>query len=237
MKIPPFREMIIYEDEDVIVINKPPFISSLDERSGTGLSIIKHARTYEPLASLCHRLDKETSGALIISRNENAYKFVSAQFMNRQVEKIYHAVAEGVQELEHEVYLPISAVAGKGKIDKRGGKAALTYVKTIKKFKHYTLLECRPVTGRFHQIRVHLKALNSPIAGDVLYGASFPYVSKIKRGYRGKDEEEERPMINRVALHARQIKFTSPSGAEVEADAEYPNDYRTLMKMLEKYDS
>ena len=87
MKFPKFADLILFEDDDIIVVNKPPFISSLDEREGGEVNMLRLAKAYSDDAQICHRLDKETSGALIIAKNPEAYRFVSMQFEKRQVKK------------------------------------------------------------------------------------------------------------------------------------------------------
>ena len=95
MKIPKFQDLILFENPDVIVVNKPPFISSLDEREGGEINMLRLAKNYWDDAQICHRLDKETSGALIIAKNPEAYRYVSIQFEKRRVKKVYHAIIEG----------------------------------------------------------------------------------------------------------------------------------------------
>ena len=95
MKIPKLQDLIIYEDDHLIIVNKPPFISSLDEREGGEINILRLAKQYHEDAQICHRLDKETSGAMIIAKNPETYRFVSMQFEHRTVKKVYHAVVDG----------------------------------------------------------------------------------------------------------------------------------------------
>ncbi|MBX9851193.1 MAG: RluA family pseudouridine synthase [Cytophagaceae bacterium] len=236
MKTVKFKDLVVYEDEDYILINKPPFVSSLDERFGEATTIIGLAKEYCEEAQLCHRLDKETSGILAIAKNQEAYRALSMQFEHREVEKIYHALAEGVHNFENEVvFLPIYITShGTAKIDPRG-KPAETQFNTIKAYKNYTLLKCEPVTGRLHQIRVHLWALDAPIAGDTTYGGKPLFLSSIKKKYNLKNETEELPLIQRVALHAFSLKFKPLSGKEVLVEAPYPKDFGVMLKQLEKY--
>ena len=150
MKFPKFADLILFENDDVIVVNKPPFLSSLDEREGGEINLLRLAKGYWDDAQICHRLDKETSGALIIAKNPEAYRTVSMQFEKRQVKKVYHAIIEGTHVFEKLlVDLPILNV-GKNtvSISRNDGKRAETWFQSLKYFKHYTLVECRPVTGR-----------------------------------------------------------------------------------------
>lgn len=237
MKTVRFEDLILYEDDDYILINKPPFISSLDERFGDAITINKLAKQYCETAQLCHRLDKETSGVLAIAKNPQAYRWLSMQFENREVSKVYHAVVEGVHDFEHLVNLPIYLTShGTAKIDPRG-KHAETYFRTLKAFKKYTLVECRPVTGRLHQIRVHLMAMKASIAGDEAYGGSPFFLSSIKKKYNLKNLTEELPLIQRVALHAFSLEFSTEKGKKIAVEAPYPKDFAVLIRQLEKYSS
>src|SRR6201985_21914 len=94
MKFPKFADLILFENDDVIVVNKPPFLSSLDEREGGEINLLRLAKSYWDDAQICHRLDKETSGALIIAKNPEAYRTVSMQFEKRQGKKVSHALIE-----------------------------------------------------------------------------------------------------------------------------------------------
>ncbi|MFD0794211.1 RluA family pseudouridine synthase [Mucilaginibacter litoreus] len=239
MKFPKFADLILFEDEDVIVVNKPPFVASLDEREGGEINMLRLAKQYSEDAQICHRLDKETSGALIIAKNPEAYRNISIQFEKRRVKKVYHAVIDGTHVFENlQVDLPILNV-GKSSvtISRQDGKRAETWFQSLKYFKHYTLVECRPVTGRMHQIRIHLATQRASIAGDEMYKGQPVYLSKLKRKYTLGKDQEELPVIKRFALHAYQLSFTLPSGTEITINAPYPKDFETLLKLLEKFDS
>ncbi|MGZ4099340.1 MAG: RluA family pseudouridine synthase [Bacteroidia bacterium] len=239
MKFPKFADLILFENDDVIVVNKPPFLSSLDEREGGEINLLRLAKGYWDDAQICHRLDKETSGALIIAKNAEAYRAVSMQFEKRQVKKVYHAIIEGTHVFEKLlVDLPILNV-GKGtvSISRQDGKRAETWFQSIKYFKHYTLVECRPVTGRMHQIRIHLATQRASIAGDEMYKGKPVFLSEIKRKYHlGKDQEEQ-PIMKRFALHAYEVSFKLLDGKEITIHASYPKDFETLLKLLEKFDA
>jgi 23S rRNA pseudouridine955/2504/2580 synthase len=239
VKFPHLRDIILFENEDIIVVNKPPFISTLDEREGGEVNMLRLAKQYSADAQICHRLDKETSGALIIAKNPAAYRLVSMQFERRKVNKIYHAVINGTHVFDELVVnLPIANLGNKNvAISRSEGKAAETHFKSLKYFKHYTLVECKPVTGRMHQIRIHLASQRAAIAGDEMYGGAPVFLSEIKRGYRlGKDQEEQ-PIIKRFALHAREVTFMINDSQTITVTAPYPKDFATLIKQLERFDS
>ncbi|HXI00805.1 MAG TPA: RluA family pseudouridine synthase [Sphingobacteriaceae bacterium] len=239
MKFPHFRDIILFENQDLIVVNKPPFISTLDEREGGEMNMLRMAKQYSHDAQICHRLDKETSGALIIAKNPDAYRMVSMQFERRKVNKVYHAIINGTHVFENLVVdLPILNVGNKNvAINKSEGKTAITHFNSLKFFKHYTLVECKPVTGRMHQIRIHLASQRASIAGDEMYGGTPVLLSEIKKGYRlGKDKEEQ-PIMRRFALHAKEVAFKINSVDTLTVEALYPKDFATLIKQLERFDS
>ena len=239
MKFPKFQDIILFENDDLIVVNKPPFLTSLDEREGGEINLLRLARQYSADAQICHRLDKETSGALIIAKNPEAYRLVSMQFERRKVNKVYHAVIDGTHVFEDlKVDLPNLNLGNKNvTISRTEGKMAETWFRSLQFFKHYTLVECRPVTGRMHQIRIHLASQKASIAGDSMYGGKPVFLSNIKRGYRlGKDQEEQ-PIMKRFALHAREITFRNNEEESDTISAPYPKDFATLVKQLEQFDS
>jgi 23S rRNA pseudouridine955/2504/2580 synthase len=230
-----FASWILYRDEDFIVVNKPPFVPSLHERGKfTHISLLEMAREFHPDATLCHRLDRETSGAVVIALHAEAYRHMSIQFEDRKVEKIYHAVVEGqIQFDDHLVDLPIQTeTPGRVRID-RSGKPSATFFKTLEIFRHFTLMECQPVTGRMHQIRVHLESQNTHILGDELYGGKMYLLSQLKRKHKGEDS----PLMKRFALHATMIAFRKMNDEILGIEAPYPKDMEVLLKILRKYDA
>lgn len=235
-----FKDLILYEDDNYILINKPPFVSSLSERHATKISpsILSMARTYCPTAQACHRLDKETSGVMVISKHNDAYKHLTLLFQKRKVTKVYHALAKGQRNFEETIVdLPILKLSKKGlvTISKKEGKLALTTFNTIKIFKEHTLVECKPHTGRMHQIRIHLACLSAPIAGDESYGGQHIFLSTFKKKFHLKKDTEEQPITHRVALHAQKIVFLDADEKEIAVEAPYPKDFSILVKQLEKF--
>ncbi|WP_421943492.1 RluA family pseudouridine synthase [Pedobacter sp.] len=239
MKYPNFKDLILFEDNDFIVINKPPFLASLDERGGSGeTNVLRLAKQYSDDAQVCHRLDKETSGALIIAKNPEGYRHASMQFERRKVDKTYHAVVDGHLIFDDLlVDLPILNDGNKNvTIDRAEGKRAETIFNSLKYYKHYTLVECKPITGRMHQIRIHLATQRAAIVGDDMYKGKPVFLSSIKRGYKLTKGEEEQPIMKRFALHARHLVFKGLDDKDIVIDAPYPKDYATLIKLLDKFD-
>ena len=126
IKFPRFEDMIIHEDENLIVVNKPAFLASLDEREGGEVNVLRLARKYHAAVQVCHRLDNETSGLLLLAKNPETYRLVSIAFEKRRVQKVYHAVISGVHRFEDLlVDLPILNQGNKNvSIDRARGKNA-----------------------------------------------------------------------------------------------------------------
>ncbi len=235
--MPAFKDLIVFENEEYIVVNKPPYVATLDERTGDTTSILRMAKTYHADAQVCHRLDKETSGILAIAKTPEAYRHLSMQFEGRQVDKVYHAVVQGTHVLDWiSVYLPLLPLPnGIVKIDRQEGKEAETIFKTLKLYRKHTLVECHPVTGRMHQIRVHLTALKAPIVCDEQYGGAPIYLSQIKRDFNLKKGTEEQPLIARVALHAFALTFRLLTDERITVEAPYPKDFGALVRQLDRH--
>ena len=231
-----FKDWILFEDEDLIVLNKPPYIPSLAERGRvTAVPVFDRVKEYDPEARLAHRLDRETSGLLLVARNSEMYRHLSILLEKRKVKKVYHAVVHGqVNFQELEVDLPINTdVLAKIHIDRKTGKRATTVFNTLENFRHFSLVECRPITGRLHQIRVHLASQHAPVAADLMYGGKLSYLAEIKKRFSG---EIEKPLIPRFALHAHSIEFEDMQGKTRYYEAPYPKDLTVFLKQLRTYD-
>jgi RluA family pseudouridine synthase len=227
-----FASAILYQDGDYIIINKPPFISTLDDRNDPE-NILRFAREREPQAQVCHRLDKDTSGVLAIARNPDAYRHLSLQFEHRQVTKIYHAVVDGAHAFNEVVVdFPIEKQSDGTARLSRKGKVAQTVFTTLEAFKNHSLIECRPITGRMHQIRVHLQMLNAAITGDELYGGHPFFLSSVKREFHLKKNSSEEPLMKRMALHAFSLTFKGLNEETITVEAPYPKDFQALIRQL-----
>lgn len=210
-------------------------IATLADRGAT-VNMQLLSETYAEGLSACHRLDKETSGCLLYAKNAEAYRKAAMQFEQREIKKLYHTFVQGVHAFDHkEVDLPIRALAKGGVVtDLFKGKSALTFFDTIKCYRAHTLVACQPITGRMHQIRVHLSKLDAPIINDGLYGGQPLYLSALKRNYKLKKWEEEKPLIQRFALHAFQLEFHTFDTC-IQVEAPFPKDLSALHRQLEKH--
>jgi len=228
------KDIILFEDDDFILVNKPPFLSTLEDRHGRP-NLLAIAREYVPTAQVCHRLDKDTSGVLAIAKNPEAYRHLNMQFENRQVGKVYHAVVDGIHDFKDElVDAPILKLDdGVVKISRAEGKSAQTWFTALKSFKYHSLVECRPITGRMHQIRIHLATQRAAITGDATYGGKPFLLSQVKRSYKLKKGTEEEPFMKRMALHAFSLQFNDFSREKQIVEAPYPKDFQALMRQLE----
>lgn len=234
-----FKDLIIHEDDNILIVNKPSGVSSLDDKSNKNLNHL--AKIYNPDIQLCHRLDKMTSGILLMAKGRENYRDIALQFQYRTVKKTYMALVRGVHHFEdQEIDLPLLVTTNKRVMaHKNDGKKAITHVTTEKTFRNYTLVRCHPLTGRMHQIRVHLLSLGCPIVGDELYKGEDIMLSSIKRKYKLSGKKmEERPLNHGYMLHAKSLTFAHPkTKEEMTFESEYPKNFNVVLKMLEKYDS
>jgi RluA family pseudouridine synthase len=232
---------ILYQDSHLLAVNKPAGILSLPHGYDPKVEYVTGLleAEYGPLW-IVHRLDQETSGVLLLARTADAHRELNRQFEGREVEKVYHAIVPGNPKwVEERLSAPL-LVDGDRKhrttIDARLGKPAVTRFKVLERYGAYALIEARPETGRTHQIRVHLQKLGYPITGDPLYGnGEEVLLSRVKPGYHG-DRDEERSMIQRLALHARTISFLHPeTGERLQIEAPYPKDFESALKQMRKF--
>jgi 23S rRNA pseudouridine1911/1915/1917 synthase len=229
---------IIYEDDDVIVINKPAAVLSQNAESSKSPSVsdflvkhypkIKEVGEDEMRFGVVHRLDKDTSGVMIVAKNNKAFEFLKEQFKNRKTQKVYLALVYGdVKPSEGVIDLKIGrsktnpnmqTVIDTKKKENIKSREAKTVYKTIKNFKDYTLLEVQPKTGRMHQIRVHLKAIGYPVVGDKKY---------FFKKYKNEDLK-----LDRQFLHARELRIKLLDGKNKIFKAELADDLKKFLDNL-----
>ena len=222
---------IVYEDSDIIVVNKPKGLvvhPANGNPDGTLVNAIM-AICKDSLSGIggkirpgiVHRLDKDTSGLLIVAKNDKAHIKMSEQIKNREVKKIYIALVRGViGEDEATINMPIarSTKDRKKMAVRKDGKEAITHFKVIKRYSNYTLLKIKIDTGRTHQIRVHLAEIGHPVVGDMVYS-------------NGKNEFG----IEGQMLHAQNLEFKHPiTGELLHLEAEIPEYFKEVLKKLDK---
>lgn len=230
-----FKELILHQDDDYTIVNKPPNISCLEDRN-TPLNLLALAKEINPDFQICHRLDKETSGVTVFANNNDAYKHFAIQLEDRVVKKVYHAVVSGRHSFEDfAANEPLYTTTNKSRVDFSLGKPSLTLVSTLEIFKKHTLVKCFPVSGRMHQIRAHLAYHECSLVQDINYGGKPIFLSSLKKNYKPKYEQEEKPLISRVALHASEVAFHDLKGDILNIKAVYPKDFSILLKQLKKF--
>jgi 23S rRNA pseudouridine955/2504/2580 synthase/23S rRNA pseudouridine1911/1915/1917 synthase len=186
-----------------------------------------------------HRLDKDTSGLIVFAKNETTHKLLSKQFEERQTEKIYLGLVIGsLADKKGSVDVLISehpAKKGLMTVYKKG-KESLTDFEVLEDFKIFSWVQFQIHTGRTHQIRVHAKHIGHPVVCDELYGDGKPILlSTLKHKFKlSKNELEERPILNRLALHALSLQFTNTNGEKIKLEAPIPKDLRALLQQLRK---
>ncbi len=231
---------IIHEDDSLILVNKP---AGLVVHPGAGNpehtlvnALLHHdpGLSALPRAGIIHRLDKDTTGLLIIARTASAHTALVKHLQARRIKREYQAIVSGRVTAGG----TIAAAIGRHPLQRKkmavtpNGKAAITHYRLIKKYRHYTHLALRLETGRTHQIRVHLAHINHPLAGDPVY-------AKHKTGVKGSSAGLRQTIakLGRQALHACRLTLPHPeSGKTITCGAELPPDMRRLIEALERHD-
>ncbi len=236
---------IIYEDEDIIVLNKQADMVVHPARSNTHGTLVNALAFYSDKLSsglgefrpgIVHRLDKDTTGVMVATKNEAAQWKIAKQFERRQVDKSYLAIVHGVPELTADrISAPLGMhprVREKYAIRPEIGKESITFYEVVESFRGFSLLKLTPKTGRTHQIRVHLSYIKHPIVADDMYGGKLVYPWQLKDAETAVEE----PVISRVALHASTLEFKHPTTEKVvKFEAPLPEDMQNLLDMLRKY--
>lgn len=222
---------IIYEDEYIAIVNKPIGMvvhPAPGNPSGTLVNALLYHMDSLYYGSdilrpgIVHRLDKDTSGLLVVAKNEDAYKSLIQQLKNRSVKRIYMTLVHGDLDLDEGT---INAPIGRHPVDRKRmavrnetGKEAITHFKVLERFKQFNLLEVSLVTGRTHQIRVHMAYINHPIVGDCIY-------SKRKNEFGLKSQ----------LLHAKKLGIVHPkTGKYMECESELPLKFKEVLELLRK---
>jgi 23S rRNA pseudouridine955/2504/2580 synthase/23S rRNA pseudouridine1911/1915/1917 synthase len=226
---------VLHANEWILVVNKPAGVLSVPGR-GHAPTLAELLPDYAPLR-IVHRLDRGASGVVVLARTVEAQRHLSQQWTQRKVEKVYLALVRGYVSSDGQVDLALSIDRDKRRVKPdRKGQEAITHYRILERLPGHTLLECRPITGRLHQIRVHLAAIGHPLAVDSKYGESKAlFLSHYKPNYRPDRRHEERPLIARLTLHAAQLSFDHPAGTgRVSYEAPLPKDFRAAVQQLRR---
>ncbi|HJA27894.1 MAG TPA: RluA family pseudouridine synthase [Candidatus Limosilactobacillus intestinigallinarum] len=221
---------IVYEDDDVIVVNKPQGMVVHPAPGHPDHTLVNALLYHSPLSTIngefrpgiVHRIDKDTSGLLMVAKNDMAHRSLAAQLKAKTNEREYVALVHGVIKEDRGT---IDAPLGRSPKDRKkqavvaGGRHAVTHFKVLRRYRHYTLVSCRLETGRTHQIRVHMKYIGHPLAGDPLYGP--------RKTLPGKGQY----------LHARLLGFKHPrTGEQLTFTAPLPPYFQQMLDKLDKTD-
>lgn len=234
------RIEILLDDSAFVAVNKPADMLTIPGRQG-GESVLDRlaAAGVGDELRLVHRLDRGTSGVLLLARDREAQRALSEQFQHRRVAKTYLALVRGAPAeddglidapLARDPNSPVRMV-----VHAKYGKPSQTRWQVLERFAGIALLRCHPLTGRQHQIRVHMAHVGMALLVDGLYGESEAfYLSQVKTGYR-RGADEERPLIGRLTLHAESITFAHPrTEVPVRVEAPLPKDFRATVAQLRK---
>ena len=228
------RELLLYTDDALVVVNKPPGLRVIPDGYNPDLPHLSGLlQSALGRVWVVHRLDKETSGVILFARDAEAHRELNRQFEKREVHKAYHAICVGMPEWQATVIaLPLRMDGDRRHrtlIDHQAGKPAETSVEVIQPLGVFTLLKALPHSGYTHQIRAHLAAVDLPILADPLYRSLQP---ETQTGQQASRIAGNLP-IQRSALHANTITFTHPaSREEVHFDAPYPADFAESIRVL-----
>ncbi len=236
---------ILYEDDDLIILNKPADLIVHPARGNTRGTLVNALAHYSNRLSsglgefrpgIVHRLDRDTTGVMVVTKHDGAQWRIAKQFETRQVSKTYLAIVHGTPELHADrISAPLGVhptIREKYAIRPEIGKEAITYYEVLEAFRGFSLLKLEPHTGRTHQIRVHLSYLKHPIVADDMYGGRLVYPWQLADA----EPAVEDPVITRCALHAWTLEFNHPTTEQrVKFEAPLPADMHTLLDLLRKY--
>jgi RluA family pseudouridine synthase len=246
---------LLYEDQDLLALNKPSGLLTSPDRYDPnrpnlmkllhgGIADAKPWAKERGLSYLmnAHRPDFETSGIILLAKSKPVLVELANLFGSERPIKSYLALVQGrptTDPFQIDAKLaPHPAKVGLMRVDPKRGKRARTTFKVQERFDGWTLLTCRPLTSRTHQIRAHLRHAGLPIVGDTMYGGKPLWLSRLKKDYHLKRDKEERPLIGRVALHAEKLELQHPvTGQLLTIEAPWPKDFTVALKYLRRFAS
>ncbi len=230
---------VIFENDDMVAINKASGMLTIPDRFDMEIPSVYTLlqKKYDKIF-IVHRLDRDTSGIVIFAKNEQNHKWLNTLFENRTIDKYYLGIVKGSPVIkegiinepiaEHQQQKGVMAISKKG-------KPSITEYNVVDDFGMYSLIRFKILSGRTHQIRVHMKRIGNPIVCDETYGDGKPvFISSFKKKFKLNREEEEQPILKRLGLHAYQIKFNNQAGQPIDIVAEIPKDFKALLQQLSK---
>ena len=257
--IPPMTApTILLEDDSLVALDKPEGLPVSPPKGG-GACVMDFVRErFGRQAANVHRLEEDASGVVLCAKTKEALDFLSGQFQSKTVRKTYHALVvvltpDEAKVLGSEVRGESGMLPGEFAVELnlgedehrpdrvrifrgRGGKPSATQFKVLEPFGRFAWVECLPLTGRMHQIRVHLASVGAPVLNDALYGEpeKVLLLSELKSRYKGR--EAEKPLLSRLALHATELAFQHPLNRErVTVSSPIPKDLGIALKYLRKF--
>ncbi len=236
---------IIYEDSSIIILNKQADMIVHPARGNTHGTLVNALVFYSDKLSsglgefrpgIVHRLDKNTTGVMVVAKDDGAQWKIAKQFEHRQVNKNYLAIVHGTPELTADrIKAPLGIhprAREKYAIRPDSGKESITFYEVLESFRGFSLLKLTPKTGRTHQIRVHLSYIKHPIVADDMYNGRLVYPWQLA----DTEPAVQQPVISRVALHAHTLEFKHPSTEKlVKFEAPLPEDMQNFLDMLREY--
>lgn len=244
---------VLFEDEQLLALDKPAGLLTSPDRLAPerpnlmkllhdGIAAGKPWASQRNLSYLtnAHRLDFETSGVLLLTKNKPALVAVADQFSSEMPVRKYLALVQGVplddQFVVDEKIAPHPLKAGQMRVDHRHGKKSKTEFAVLERFSRWSLLHCTPRVERPQQIRLHLSHADFPIVGDEVYGGKKLWLSRLKRDFYLKPGREERPLISHAALHMEELNLIHPVTQEpLSIKSEWPKGLRVALKYLRQY--
>jgi 23S rRNA pseudouridine1911/1915/1917 synthase len=231
---------LLAETENWVAINKPAGLLSVPDREGKEVSLKRLLQEKYGSIFTVHRLDKDTSGVILFAKNEVAHKQLTLQFEQRTTIKHYVGLVLGkplpLTQLINSPLKEHPTLAGK-MIIHRNGKPSQTVYTVEETLALYSWVHFELLTGRTHQIRVHMQSMGHPLACDAQYGDGQPILlSRFKPGFKiKKDQEAEKPLLSRLALHALRLQFQDLNGETIKIEADLPADLQVTVLQLRKY--
>lgn len=235
------RHLILEENGDFLVVNKPSGLLTIPDRHDSEApSLLRILQQHYESVMVVHRIDRDTSGLMLFARNPEMHQYLNTLFEERKMKKEYLGLVYGsVAETKGRIEIPIAEhpVKKGTMVTTAKGKPAVTEFEVLEDFGKFSWLRFNIQTGRTHQIRVHMKHYVHPLVCDPIYGNGKElFLSEIKKGFKlSKNEEAERPLLSRLALHAATLRFTDPNGTVREFEAPLSKDLQAVVRQLGKW--